>query len=270
MECRVCQNSKASKHNYYGATSICASCRGFFMRAVQSDTYKAFCHSHQCKIDSQSRTSCKKCRLEKCLEVGMKISYVKTLKENCQKVLQCQKIKKVCLRESFLDSEKQAIKELHSAQWNHSCNTIFSCYSKNPVAFLVQFCQSPPPNGVNTDCFLLFMEYIDKCNYFGLCKILTEKDGTTGDLHALWRHNMPKVSSLYRALLFMDNWADSYFTFARQHRHESYDLNQLMLLQDQYGVKEVRMEYKMFFASPWAADSAIEEEHRRIYMVLKY
>ena len=36
MICRVCQNPKASSHSYYGATSICPSCRGFFMRSVQS------------------------------------------------------------------------------------------------------------------------------------------------------------------------------------------------------------------------------------------
>ena len=40
-----------------------------------------------------------------------------------------------------------------------------------------------------------------------------------------------------------------------------------MLLQDRFGRKELKMEYDSFFASPWAANAEIEEEHKRIYMV---
>ena len=87
MNCKVCQNSKASSHSYYGATGICPSCRGFFMRSVQSEIYSKFqkCPStYECVIDSKSRKSCKSCRFQKCLSAGMKITYVITSREKFQ------------------------------------------------------------------------------------------------------------------------------------------------------------------------------------------
>ena len=171
------------------------------MRAVQCDSYHTFVHSHQCKIDSQSRTSCKKCRLEKCLEAGMKISYVKTLQENSQKVVKSQTIKEIEFQEQFVDM--QSLEQLHDAQWFQSCAAIFRCYSQNPQAFLIQTCQVPPPSGLNTDHFLMFMDYIDSCIYYQNCLFIAQRDETTEDLNVLLRHNMPKQSKLYQALLFM-------------------------------------------------------------------
>ena len=78
MDCKVCNSFKICGHNHYGADCICHSCRGFFLRAVQSSYYQIFQHNknNNCIIDSKNRKSCKKCRFEKCLEVGMKIAFV--------------------------------------------------------------------------------------------------------------------------------------------------------------------------------------------------
>ena len=78
MDCKVCNSFKVCGHNHYGADCICHSCRGFFLRAVQSSYYQIFQHNknNNCIIDSKNRKSCKKCRFEKCLEVGMKIAFV--------------------------------------------------------------------------------------------------------------------------------------------------------------------------------------------------
>ena len=78
--CKVCNSSKASKHNHYGSDYICPSCRGFFMRSVKNSIFQHFQHNSrhvgECIIDSKTRQSCKKCRFEKCLQVGMKIIFV--------------------------------------------------------------------------------------------------------------------------------------------------------------------------------------------------
>ena len=78
MDCKVCNSFKICGHNHYGADCICHSCRGFFLRAVQSSYYQIFQHNknNNCIIDSKNRKSCKKCRFEKCLQVGMKIAFV--------------------------------------------------------------------------------------------------------------------------------------------------------------------------------------------------
>ena len=60
--CYVC-GEKAGKHSYYGG-QVCASCRAFFRRSVQSKYYEIF----QCKFDkhcaitSQTRKTCQFCR----------------------------------------------------------------------------------------------------------------------------------------------------------------------------------------------------------------
>ena len=78
MACKVCNSFKVGSHNHYGADCICYSCRGFFLRAVSSSYYQIFQHNpiNNCIIDSKNRKSCKKCRFEKCLQVGMKIAFV--------------------------------------------------------------------------------------------------------------------------------------------------------------------------------------------------
>ena len=86
--CLVC-GSSAGKHNYYGART-CISCRGFFRRSVQSQQYHLFVCStdSSCNLESKSRKCCKKCRFEKCLNIGMRPSWVLTPEERCQRMLQ--------------------------------------------------------------------------------------------------------------------------------------------------------------------------------------
>ena len=69
-------------------------------------------------------------------------------------------------------------------------------------------------------------------------------------------------------MLLQENWADAYVNYGRTKRAFSFDINELMTLQDEYGRKTIRFEYDMFFSSPWASDSVIEEEHKRLYMVI--
>ena len=58
-----CCGEKAGKHSYYGG-QVCASCRAFFRRSVQSKYYEIFqCKfDKSCKITSQTRKTCQFCR----------------------------------------------------------------------------------------------------------------------------------------------------------------------------------------------------------------
>ena len=58
-----CCGEKAGKHSYYGG-QVCASCRAFFRRSVQSKYYEIFqCKfDKNCRITSQTRKTCQFCR----------------------------------------------------------------------------------------------------------------------------------------------------------------------------------------------------------------
>ena len=73
--CLIC-GGNAGKHVHYGGQA-CYSCKAFFRRAVKDDAYKKFnCQSKSCKIDSKSWRSCKWCRFKKCIDSGLKPSWV--------------------------------------------------------------------------------------------------------------------------------------------------------------------------------------------------
>jgi len=71
--CVVCGDA-ATGYRFYGASSVCYSCRIFFRRIVSSDL-KFTCNSiekaNNCTINKVTRSHCKKCRYDKCLSVGL-------------------------------------------------------------------------------------------------------------------------------------------------------------------------------------------------------
>ena len=79
--CQVCGDAAAT-HSHYGAI-ICFSCRAFFRRAVVERRHYNCVRWAQgaCTVDAVTRTNCKKCRLAKCLRVGMKPQLVDAVKQ---------------------------------------------------------------------------------------------------------------------------------------------------------------------------------------------
>ena len=119
MECRVCEKSVASRHNHYGADLVCSSCRGFFLRSVQSGLYDFFACStnkgKKCVIDSKQRQSCRKCRFEKCIAKGMKVSYVLDKQDRCKRIMsQAQRSPKAISRPcSFSETDFDQLQDQH-------------------------------------------------------------------------------------------------------------------------------------------------------------
>jgi len=72
--CCVCGDT-ATNYRFYGASSVCYSCRIFFRRVVTAkQEFK--CNRNgtktkMCSFDKNTRNQCKKCRFEKCLSVGL-------------------------------------------------------------------------------------------------------------------------------------------------------------------------------------------------------
>jgi len=71
--CKVCGDT-ATGYRFYGASSVCYSCRIFFRRIVTSkQKFKCIngSESSPCTIDRLSRNHCKSCRYDKCISIGL-------------------------------------------------------------------------------------------------------------------------------------------------------------------------------------------------------
>nr|ACO15428.1 Zygotic gap protein knirps [Caligus clemensi] len=69
--CRVCDEPAAGYH--FGAFT-CEGCKSFFGRTCGKSNLNSISeckNNYSCVIDKKNRTSCKACRLRKCLRVGM-------------------------------------------------------------------------------------------------------------------------------------------------------------------------------------------------------
>merc|ERR1711892_168805 len=80
QNCSVC-GDPASTIQHYGAT-VCYSCRAFFKRSVVSGKVFSVCYSNCSLTLGPSQKSCKKCRFDSCLQVGMKPESVGRMKVN--------------------------------------------------------------------------------------------------------------------------------------------------------------------------------------------
>lgn len=69
LQCKVCGEKAAGYH--FGAFT-CEGCKSFFGRCCNNSNLVGDCkNDKECIIDKKNRTSCKACRLKKCLAIGM-------------------------------------------------------------------------------------------------------------------------------------------------------------------------------------------------------
>ncbi|KAL3088293.1 hypothetical protein niasHT_023853 [Heterodera trifolii] len=104
-ECCVVCGDRASGH-HYGVQS-CEGCKGFFRRAIQNGVQFACSKKEKCIVDKVSRNRCQKCRLAKCLRVGMQQTHVRLEKNRKRKSDSEQ-------RDVGLESTRQAIELINA------------------------------------------------------------------------------------------------------------------------------------------------------------
>jgi len=97
--CFVC-GAKANGYNFDQIT--CESCKAFFRRNALKLTEKFRCrNNNNCVINVSTRKRCKRCRLSKCFQVGMRKEWILTEEEKVikrQKIEQNRRIKKEAQR----------------------------------------------------------------------------------------------------------------------------------------------------------------------------
>lgn len=67
--CLVCEDMATGRH--YGVIS-CEGCKGFFKRSIRKSMRYSCRDGGDCPIDRLQRNRCRRCRLNKCLKMGMK------------------------------------------------------------------------------------------------------------------------------------------------------------------------------------------------------
>lgn len=76
--CRVCEWSKAT--TYFHGPGVCNTCRRFFVRTYPTRGDVSCIYSGSC-VTTGKYISCRKCRLTKCIKIGMKIRH--SVKRHC-------------------------------------------------------------------------------------------------------------------------------------------------------------------------------------------
>jgi len=71
--CCVCQDRASGRH--YGVLS-CEGCKGFFKRSIRKQVLYTCLSNKECPINKFMRNRCQYCRLQKCLQVGMRVEAV--------------------------------------------------------------------------------------------------------------------------------------------------------------------------------------------------
>ena len=68
--CLVC-GDKAKSYHFGGL--CCESCKAFFRRSMQNDSFKSFLciNGHKCVVRKDNRRSSQYCRIQKCFSIGM-------------------------------------------------------------------------------------------------------------------------------------------------------------------------------------------------------
>ena len=267
MQCRICLRQNATKYNHLGATSVCHSCRGFFMRSVQTEYFKDFKHKASgCEVNSKTRKSCKKCRFELCLEVGMKITYVKSLEERWKKMLECQSIEKPKLTDHF--QERQVLEDYCDKKDKNLHQAMFDIYSQNPELFTLHFCKNRNVQWkkMPTDQFLEAWRE-NSYNFFSKSMGFYGKmdDVSMDDLLVLLDHNFHRIDTFWSMLSLIKNHNPAMNNFLEflesQNSGSLVSDEQLEDIKKNYSPS---FTYDQIFDEFWAAQAGIEEEHEKI------
>ncbi|XP_048746680.1 nuclear hormone receptor HR96-like isoform X11 [Ostrea edulis] len=100
--CGVC-GDRALGYNFDAIS--CESCKAFFRRnAPKGLEYFKCPYEEKCKMDVSNRRFCKRCRLRKCFEIGMRKEYILTEEE---KIRKRQRIEENRLTQKVRDVDKQ-------------------------------------------------------------------------------------------------------------------------------------------------------------------
>lgn len=131
--CGVC-GDKAFGYNFNAVT--CESCKAFFRRNALASKEFRCPFSEQCEITVLTRRFCQKCRLEKCLSIGMAKEYIMSDEDKAQKRLKIAENKAKKRQSSKFGDDEVSSSKLIKREDNDDSNTSWTQNGKqsSPVS----------------------------------------------------------------------------------------------------------------------------------------
>ena len=286
--CQVC-GKPAGKHNYYGGQA-CNSCRAFFRRSVQNQTYPKFqCSGDMnCTIDSKSWKSCQWCRFNKCQQCGMKIHWVlneterkvraekreQSRKNRQQLAVKANLMRERAITDKFTLDDEIQVKGLMSASLDYMYREVLKFYTCNWATFEVMLHAVYFGKPVNFDIMRnieLFLNYSMKKFYSDFGDMV---DITAQDQAKLVEKNYPPIVEFTQAV-YMEASNDDVNKMSIKLTDK---LRELSLENQEYKVIEKRFDevslnntrqmqpfkYDQVYSGPWTNDQKIKDQHKEM------
>lgn len=151
LVCEVC-GERAGKHSYYGG-QVCPSCRAFFRRSVQSRYNETFTCSKgggTCAISLLTRKNCQFCRYQKCIQAGMRPSWILSDEERQRRFHGRRRGKDDMMMKEQVPVQQQQLSPPHQQQYHqvHQLQSLQMLQSQRQVEMeqQEQEQQQPPPS----------------------------------------------------------------------------------------------------------------------------
>lgn len=243
--CQVCLRLASDQYNHYGCFKVCHSCRVFFARSVKMFKFKNFKHKAPCQIDSTGKKSCKKCRFTKCLDIGMKVSYVSP--GNSERAI----------TQKFTNDEEMITLNRAYQRRDSVYDFLFDTYENN-LEMAVRH-TSPPPWSAKS-----FKEFKELHKAALKNNLTPDFDPKTANV--LVNENYELIQNFNFALTFyvpkFKKTHEMFLDYAKTKRDQNRKIQFVVgLMEDGANCKT---EYEDVFSSPWAESIDIEDEHQDI------
>uniref|UniRef100_A0A8V5GQL2 Nuclear receptor subfamily 1 group I member 3 n=1 Tax=Melopsittacus undulatus TaxID=13146 RepID=A0A8V5GQL2_MELUD len=166
--CAVC-GDRANGYHFHVLT--CEGCKGFFRRSINKGVRFTCPFSRSCPITKAKRRQCQACRLQKCLDVGMRRDMVlseEALRQRRAQRQQRRSVPVVPAAPGPLSAEQQELIALLIAAHQHNFDSSFSQFThyRPAVRLCIPSPQSPPEAGrlhedVLPDVFSMLPHFAD-------------------------------------------------------------------------------------------------------------
>lgn len=208
-------------------------------------------------IESIGRKSCKKCRFEKCLEVGMKVSFVTGQSKVSRKEL--------LFRDVITFQEENLLKSCFDKGFSACHEKMYDFYEENLDIAQIHFGELNKDQRLSNQ-ELKFNHNLDKFFMRQLALQMIEIDGCN-DVCKLYNHNFDQIHEFLHCIVMLDQeflteWTLMMLNFGKKVRNQTLQAKLIVDLAEKSLENRVKFNYDHVYGEFWASHFHIEQEHR--------